>query len=226
LTPIARQRLLTLQENTALGSGFTIAMKDLEIRGMGNILGREQHGHIAAIGFDLYSTMLAKAVKEMRNKRIGEDFNVTIDTFRTGEFPEEYVPSPRQRMSLHKRMATLETVDSRKRLREEIEDLYGKLPRVAEQLFTNLELKDFARRAGVDHLRLRPEGARLRLAESAAKNFNPKMVMELDRAYPRKIRVTLQNRIYLEIQPPKDENRWEIILVDILEVMEKNKGKG
>ncbi len=216
--------MLTLQENTALGSGFTIAMRDLEIRGMGNILGREQHGHIAAVGFDLYSSMLAKAVQEMRGKKLGDDyFTVTIDTYRSGEFPPDYVPSPRQRMSLHKRMATLDGIESRTRLREEIEDLYGKLPSAAEQLFINLELKDYAKRAGVDHLRVRADGARLRLSESAASRFSPKMVMELDRAYPRKIRVSVQNRLYLEILPPKDENHWEVVLADILGAMERSK---
>ncbi|MBW7940081.1 MAG: DEAD/DEAH box helicase, partial [Candidatus Omnitrophica bacterium] len=128
LTGIARERLLTLQENTALGSGFTIAMRDLEIRGMGNILGREQHGHIAAVGFDLYSSMLARAVEEMRGKRREDDFSVTLDSCRSGEFPPDYVPSARQRMSLHKRIAALKDDDARRRLREEIEDLYGKLP--------------------------------------------------------------------------------------------------
>jgi transcription-repair coupling factor (superfamily II helicase) len=223
LTGIARQRLLTLQENTALGSGFTIAMRDLEIRGMGNILGREQHGHIAAVGFDLYSSMLAKAIQEMRGKKLGEEFTVTIDTYRSGEFPADYVPSPRQRMSLHKRMAGLDGIDSRARLREEIQDLYGKLPSAAEQLFINLELKDRAKRAGVDHLRVRPDGARLRLSEAAASRFSPKMVMELDRAYPKKIRVSVQNRLYLEVLPPKDQNQWEVILSDIFSAMEKSK---
>ncbi len=223
LTGIARQRLLTLQENTALGSGFTIAMRDLEIRGMGNILGREQHGHIAAVGFDLYSSMLAKAVQDMRGKKTGEDFTVTIDTYRSGEFPTNYVPSPRQRMSLHKRMAALIGLDDRARLREEIEDLYGKLPSVSEQLFINLELRDCAKRAGVDHLKIRHDGARLRLSESAANRFSPQMVMELDRAYPRKIRVSVQNRLYLEVSPPKDENTWEVVLADILGAMEKAK---
>lgn len=221
LTGIARQRLLTLQENTALGSGFTIAMRDLEIRGMGNILGREQHGHIAAVGFDLYSTMLSRAVQEMRGKKTGDDFTVTIDTFRSGEFPQDYVPSPRQRMSLHKRMAALHSPEARARLKEEIQDLYGKLPQAAEQLFINMELKACAKRAGVDHLKIRPDGARLRLSEGAASRFSPQMVMELDRAYPRKIRVSVQNRLYLEVLPPKDQDQWEAVLTDVLEVMEK-----
>ncbi|MBE7487750.1 MAG: Transcription-repair-coupling factor [bacterium] len=221
LTGIARERLLTLQENTALGSGFTIAMRDLEIRGMGNILGREQHGHIAAVGFDLYSSMLARAVEEMRGKRREDDFSVTLDSCRSGEFPPDYVPSARQRMSLHKRIAALKDDDARRRLREEIEDLYGKLPPEAEMVFTNLEMKEAARRAGIDHIRLRKEGARLRYSETAASRFSPAMVLELEKAYPKKIRVAVQNRLYLEIQPPKDENHWEDILTDILAAIEK-----
>ncbi|NUN98320.1 MAG: transcription-repair coupling factor [Candidatus Omnitrophica bacterium] len=224
LTPIARQRLLTLQENTALGSGFNIAMRDLEIRGMGNILGREQHGHIAAIGFDLYSSLLAKAVMEMRGKRLGEEAPVALDTYRPGEFPPDYVPSPRQRMSLHKRLSGLKTVEERTRLREEIEDLYGKLPTHAELVFRNLELKDLARRAGVDYVQVRREGARLRLNQKATAEFNPSMVLNLERAYPRKIRVSVQNRLHLEVSPPKQEDLWEVILGEILLAMEGFEG--
>jgi transcription-repair coupling factor (superfamily II helicase) len=219
LTPVARQRLLTLQEHTALGSGFNIAMRDLEIRGMGNILGREQHGHIAAIGFDLYSSLLAKAIQQMRGKRMGDDFTVSMDTFRFGEFPADHVPSPRQRMSLHKRIAALEGEQARSQLREEIEDLYGKLPPEAELIFKNLELKERAKRAGVDHIRVRPEGARLRLSEEATRAFSPAMVLELDRAYPKKVRVSVQSRLYLEVARPDRDDEWEEVLGGILSAM-------
>jgi len=219
LTPIARQRLLALQEHTALGSGFHIAMKDLEIRGMGNILGREQHGHIAAIGYDLYSSLLAKEVKRIRGRQMGEETTTIVETWRPGEFPADYVPSPRQRMSLHKRMAALETGDQIRSLREEIEDLYGRLPPSAELVFANLELRQLARKARVDHLRIRPQGARLRLNDAASAEFSPEMVVELDRAYPGKIRLSVDRRIYLQVLPPGDENLWETAVTQVLKAL-------
>jgi transcription-repair coupling factor (superfamily II helicase) len=225
LTAVARQRLLTLQENTALGSGFTIAMRDLEIRGMGNILGREQHGHIAAIGFDLYSSMLSKAIQQMRNQRLGEEFTVVMDTYRSGEFPPEYVPSARQRMSLHKRLAALDGAEARNRLYEEIADLYGKLPQEADLVFRNLEIKAQARAAGIDHIRVRPDGARLRLGDAATQDFSPAMVVRLDQAFPKKIRVAVQKRLYLEVSKPQNEEEWEDTLSGILAALAGGSGQ-
>lgn len=216
LTPVARQRLLALQEHTALGSGFQIAMRDLEIRGMGNILGREQHGHIAAIGYDLYSSLLAKAIAGMRGDAMDEETNVSIDSYRPGEFPEDYVPSGRQRMSLHKRMANIETRDQMATFREEIEDLYGKLPEQAALVFANLELRLRARKARIDHIRIRPEKARLRLNERATAEFSPEGVVALDRAFPRKVRLSVEKRVYLEILPPSQQEEWESLVGNVL----------
>jgi transcription-repair coupling factor (superfamily II helicase) len=194
-------------------------MKDLEIRGMGNILGREQHGHIAAIGYDLYSSLLSKAVKKMRGKQIGEETSVAIDTYRPGEFPPGYVPSPRQRMSIHKRMAGIETSEQIESLREEIVDLYGKLPSEAALVFANLELRQLARGANIDHIRIQPEVARLRLNEKASRDFTPETVVELDRAYPGRVRLSVKKRIYLEILPPDLEDAWETTISEILAVL-------
>ncbi|MCA9410522.1 MAG: transcription-repair coupling factor [Candidatus Omnitrophica bacterium] len=216
LTPVARQRLLALQEHKALGSGFHIAMRDLEIRGMGNILGREQHGHIAAIGFDLYSSLLAKEIQRMRGEILDEEIETALDTYRPGEFPPDYIPSARQRMSIHKRMASIDTEDQRKKLREEIEDLYGKLPAKAELVFINLLLKEKARKGRIDHIRIRPEGAKLRLNEKATQEFSPELVVKLDQAYPGRIKLSVKSRIYLEVSPPKKEEKWEETLIEIL----------
>jgi transcription-repair coupling factor (superfamily II helicase) len=216
LTPVARQRLLALQEHTALGSGFQIAMRDLEIRGMGNILGREQHGHIAAIGYDLYSSLLAKAIAGMRGEALGEEVDVSIDTYRPGEFPVEYVPSGRQRMSIHKRLANIESREQMEAFRDEIEDLYGRLPARSFLVFRNLQLRLRAKKARIDHIRIRPEKARLRLGERATAEFTPEAVVALDRVFPRRIRLSVEKRVYLEILPPVREEDWEELIDRIL----------
>ncbi len=226
LTPVARQRLLALQEHKALGSGFHIAMRDLEIRGMGNILGREQHGHIAAIGFDLYSSLLAKEIQRMRGEKLEEETETALDTYRSGEFPPDYIPSARQRMSIHKRMAGINTEDQRRQLLEEIEDLYGKLPPEAELVFTNLRLKEIARSVRIDHIRIRNDGAKLRLNERATQEFSPEWVVHLDKAYPGKIRLAVKGRIYLEVKPPKKEGDWESLLPKIMEGLQPKSAAG
>ena len=188
---------------------------------MGNILGREQHGHIAAIGFDLYSSLLAKEIQRMRGEILDEETETALDTYRAGEFPPDYIPSARQRMSIHKRMASIDTEDQRVKLREEIEDLYGKLPTKAELVFTNLLLKEKARKARIDHLRVRSDGAKLRLNEKATQEFSPELVVKLDQAYPGQIRLNVKNRIYLDVNKPKKEDEWEKVLLEILGALQK-----
>ena len=155
----------------------------------------------------------------MRGDLLDEETETALDTYRSGEFPPDYIPSPRQRMSIHKRMASIDTEDQRMKLREEIEDLYGKLPTRAELLFTNLYLKELARKSRIDHIRVRSEGAKLRLNEKATQEFSPELVVKLDRAYPGKVRLAVKGRIYLEIKPPEKEDLWEPILMEILGVL-------
>ncbi len=155
LSESARRRLEAIMEAGELGAGLRIALKDLEIRGAGEILGPKQHGHIAAIGFELYCRLLARAVQELRE---GEEAakssllalsDVNIDLPLPSYIPEDYVPDPFLRLQLYRRMAQLQTLEQIEEMRAELEDRFGPLPVAVRYLLYQLRIKALAIRAGV-----------------------------------------------------------------------------
>ncbi len=155
LTTEARQRLETMRETAELGAGYTIAMRDLEIRGAGDILGTRQSGQIAAVGFDLYTRLLARAVQEMRAQRDGLPLppeplgSVRIDLPIPARLPEEYVPDVGLRLQIYRRMAELGSMEQIDGMEQELADRFGPLPPDAQNLIYQLRLKALARDAGV-----------------------------------------------------------------------------
>jgi transcription-repair coupling factor (superfamily II helicase) len=148
----AQRRLRALQELTELGSGFKLALRDLEIRGAGNLLGAEQHGHIAAVGYDLYSKLLAEAVQELRGDTTGAAVEPVINVSVEGFLPEEYVPEVNQRLVLYKRLAGAAGGDELADLRAELQDRFGPLPEPAEQLLDIVRIRITARALGVERV--------------------------------------------------------------------------
>ncbi len=162
LTPPAYKRLRTIFEATELGSGFGIAMKDLEIRGAGNLLGVKQSGHIAALGFDLYCQLLAEAVEELKAKQAGEVRERVI----VGEakelpgislplaahIPEEYVSNLNTRLSLYHRLAEVERIEEVEDMAQEFQDRFGPLPRPVDNLLYMVKIKALAMRAKVSSI--------------------------------------------------------------------------
>ncbi len=148
----AQRRLRALQELTELGSGFKLALRDLEIRGAGNLLGAEQHGHIAAVGYDLYSKLLAEAVQELRGDTTGVAVEPVISVPFEGFLPEEYVPEVNQRLAFYKRLAGAAGDDELADLRAELQDRFGPLPEPAEQLLDIVRIRIAARPLGVERV--------------------------------------------------------------------------
>jgi len=155
LTHEARQRLETMREAAELGAGYTIAMRDLEIRGAGDILGTRQSGQIAAVGFDLYTRLLARAVQEMKARRDGlppppEPLgSIRIDLPIPARLPEDYVPDVSLRLQIYRRMADLGSMEQIEGMEQELADRFGPLPSDAQNLMYQLWLKALARDAGV-----------------------------------------------------------------------------
>ncbi|NIO71060.1 MAG: transcription-repair coupling factor, partial [Anaerolineae bacterium] len=161
LSETARKRLQTILEASELGAGFRIAMRDLEIRGAGELLGARQHGHIAAVGFDLYCRMLAQAVRELKGEepsqllgeevaylqplRSGVQINLPLDV----SLPEDYVPDEGLRLHLYRRLAGLSTLAEVDDMAQELEDRFGELPQASVNLLYQLRLKILALTAGV-----------------------------------------------------------------------------
>jgi transcription-repair coupling factor (superfamily II helicase) len=152
LTPEARARLATLADHTELGAGFAIAMRDLEIRGAGELLGAEQSGHVAAVGFELYVELLNEAVAELSGQRRTVARPVRVDARVDAYVPASYIGSEALKIDLHRRLALADSEDELRELRAAVEDRYGELPEPVENLFAIQEAKLKLARAGADYL--------------------------------------------------------------------------
>ncbi len=159
LTGQARERLKTIAQTTELGSGFAIAMKDLEIRGAGNLLGIEQSGNIAAVGFNYYCQLLAEAVEEIKAGRSGieiaekpEHPRVSIDLKLSAYIPEYYIEDTRTRFNIYMRLAKCNTLQSVQSIREEMIDRFGSLPEEVANLLFIVEMKIAAMKGGVESI--------------------------------------------------------------------------
>ncbi len=152
LTPEARARLATLADHTELGAGFAIAMRDLEIRGAGDLLGAEQSGHVAALGFELYVELLAEAVAEVSGERRPAARPVRVEASVDAYVPAAYIEAEALKIDLHRRLALSESDDELRELLASTEDRYGPLPPPVENLFAIQEAKVKLARLGADYL--------------------------------------------------------------------------
>jgi len=152
LTGEARARLATLADHTELGAGFAIAMRDLEIRGAGELLGAEQSGHVAAVGFELYVELLNEAVAELQGQHRIAVRPVRIDARIDAYVPQQYVSSEALRIDIHRRLALAEDEDELRELQASLEDRYGPLPEPVGHLFAIQEAKIKVARLGADYL--------------------------------------------------------------------------
>ncbi len=156
LSETAYERLRTIGDNTALGSGFKIAMRDLEIRGAGNLLGHDQSGPVAAVGYDLYVQLVAEAVADAKGFVVPEVKNVTVDVPGDAHLPKNYVEADDARLEAYRRLASTTTVEELRDLRDEWVDRYGPLPGAAQGLLELGELRLICLELGVDTLTLLP----------------------------------------------------------------------
>ncbi len=222
LSETARKRLQTILEAGELGAGFRIAMQDLEIRGAGELLGARQHGHIAAVGFDLYCRMLAQAVRELKGEEpsrlLGEEAaylqplrsGVQINLPLTVSLPEDYVPDESLRLHLYRRLAGLSTLAEVDDMAQELEDRFGRLPRPTENLLYQLRLKILAMAAGVQAISTE-EGQVVIRAEGLGRAEERR----LQRRLGSKARVG-RRQVWL---PLDARGRWRELLPDILQTM-------
>ncbi len=166
LSEEAQQRLQAMQEFVELGSGFKLAMRDLEIRGAGNLLGPEQHGHLSAVGFELYSRLLDEAIRELRGQIVEEAPDTAIDLGADAYLPEAYVPDDGQRMAVYRKMAAARTAEDADEVAAEVADRYGPPPAPAAHLLQIVKLRALARRAGVAALTREQERITIKPAAS------------------------------------------------------------
>ncbi|HEV3078254.1 MAG TPA: transcription-repair coupling factor, partial [Gemmataceae bacterium] len=206
ITPTAARRLKAIEEFTELGSGFKIAMRDLEIRGAGNILGTQQSGHIAAVGYELYCQLLENAVRHLKNQPSRAPLEVNIDLPWRAFLPHDYVAGQRSRIEVYRRLARIRRLDRLDDFRQELRERFGPWPEPAEWLLRMAELRLLAARWHI---------ATVHLEEVLDKSVgpldvvlgyrNPRRIKRLAAQSRGRLRVVDQNSAYFRLAPQETE---------------------
>jgi transcription-repair coupling factor (superfamily II helicase) len=196
VTPNAVKRLKAIEEFTELGAGFKIALRDLEIRGAGNILGPEQSGHIESVGYELYCSLLETAVRALTNKPARPAFDCSVELSWRAYLPKDYVPGPRVKVELYRRLGRVRSLERLADFRQELVDRFGPLPAPAENLMAEAELRILAERWQLERLHVEDEYAVLTYR-------NPKRIETLARLNPGRVRIADDKTAYI----PLDEKR-------------------
>ena len=206
INEIATKRLEAIREYAEFGAGFKIAMRDMELRGVGNLLGAEQHGHMDAVGYELYIKLLNEAVLEEKGEKIPEKRECTV-TLRCDAFiSEKYVPYSAQRMGLYKRIAMLETKEDRDDIIDELIDRYGDVPRQTLDLLTIALVRSSAMKCGITSIV--EEQSEIRVNPSV---FDLEIWSDLSDEYAGRIRVLMSDHPTVAIRKQKGDRVPELL---------------
>lgn len=167
LSETAEKRLSAIKEFTEFGSGFKIAMRDLEIRGAGDILGAQQHGHIDSVGYDMYCKILAESVQEAQGKTVKEDTSATIDLKVDAFIPERYIKSNSIRIDTYKQIAAIENADDASEVTDELTDRFGDIPQAVYNLIQVAEIKALCNNIGVEEVNEKGEYVNIEFSDDA-----------------------------------------------------------
>ncbi len=181
LKEIAEKRLSAIREFTELGSGFKIAMRDLEIRGAGNLLGARQHGHMEAVGYDLYCKMLNEAVKNLKGESAPEQFETTLELNVDAFIPPAYIPNEFQKLDIYKRIAVIENREESEEMMEELIDRFGEPPKSVENLLTIARLR--AKAHTCYYTEIKEYADKIKFVFYYLAKINPANIMEMARKY-------------------------------------------
>ncbi|MEK3732765.1 MULTISPECIES: transcription-repair coupling factor [Paenibacillus] len=193
LTEVAEKRLQSIKEFTELGSGFKIAMRDLAIRGAGNLLGAEQHGFIASVGFDLYSQMLAEEIQKRKVSMLGEpaaptqDWNTSIDLGIDAYLPSDYIYDSMQKIEIYKKVAVVSTIDESAELEDELLDRFGEPPQAVKNLLAVSRLKVYGRWYGIDSIVQRGDDVVLQFYEGQDRAVNATELARIGNMFERRV---------------------------------------
>lgn len=167
LREVAEKRLTAIREFTDLGSGFKIAMRDLEIRGAGNLLGKQQHGHMAAVGYDLYCKMLNEAVRRLKGEDTEESFNTSVELDVDAYIPPSYIMNEYQKLDIYKRVAGIETQAECEDMKEELLDRFGEIPKSVDNLLRVALIRMQAHRLYITEVKGKNEILKLTMKQDA-----------------------------------------------------------
>jgi transcription-repair coupling factor (superfamily II helicase) len=196
ISPQAYRRIKAIEEYSELGAGFKIALRDLEIRGAGNILGPEQSGHIAAVGYELYCEMLEEAVRRLKQQPVRTRIEVQIDLPWRAWIPTEYVGQMRLKMELYRRLSRVRTWRQLEQFRQELRDRFGPIPEPAEWLLRQQEIRLLAERWRIASLHL--DGPDVVLGYRSHRH-----IQKLASRFPKRLRIVDETTAYFRLQPPQ-----------------------
>ena len=168
LTEVADKRLTAIKEFTQFGAGFRIAMRDLEIRGAGDILGAEQSGHMAEVGYELYCKLINAAVKEVKNEPVKPETDTAMEIPLDAHIPPKYIPREQGRIAMYKRIAAITDLDSMRDVQDELIDRYGEIPKPVQTLLDISLLKAKAGEVGLSSVSVKQEEAKLVFSPDAS----------------------------------------------------------
>ncbi len=205
VTPTAARRLKAIEEFTELGAGFKIALRDLEIRGAGNILGTQQSGHIAAVGYELYCQLLENAVRQMKNEPVKTPLETTVDLPLPALLPRDYVPGQLLRIEVYRRLARVRRLQRLEDFRNELRDRYGPLPEQAEWLLRQAELRLLAARWQIASVHLEgPKEAGFRPTDVVLGYRSPRKVKRLAERSGGRLRVVDDASAYFRLRATEE----------------------
>lgn len=179
LTEVAEKRLKAIKEFTEFGSGFKIAMRDLEIRGAGNLLGSQQHGHMAAVGYDLYCRLLEESVKEITGTKKEEYIETSIELSVNAYIPEDYIEDEMLKIEVYKKIAAIDSQEDKMEIEEEITDRFGDIPKPIENLINIAYIKVLARTLKI--LNIKQIGKEVYIYFKTGDYINPEILRELNK---------------------------------------------
>ena len=222
LKEVAEKRLQAIREFTELGSGFKIAMRDLEIRGAGNVLGAEQHGHMAAVGYDLYCKLLNEAVSAMKGEKIMDEFETKIDLNIDAYIPATYIKNETQKINVYKQIAAIENEDDYSDMQDELMDRFGEMPKNAMNLLAIALIKSLAHKVWITEITESLGKLKIMLYNKA--EINAAKIPELIESYKGKLKFVTDEQPYLLYTLDKKNlnmDEYKKIILDIIAGIEK-----
>ncbi|NNU91124.1 transcription-repair coupling factor [Anoxybacillus sp. CHMUD] len=218
LNEIAEKRLQAIKEFTELGSGFKIAMRDLSIRGAGNLLGAQQHGFIDSVGFELYSQMLKEAIEEKRGTKQEKPFEVEIDLEVDAYIPEYYIANEQQKIEMYKRFRGLDSLEELEQLREEMLDRFGDYPDEVAYLFQIAEMKIYAKQHLIESIKQTKQEVTILFSQETTKQIDVSKLFKLGEPYGRDVGFGMDGdrfKIVVHVKGMKPQ-QWLMIIYELL----------
>ena len=203
LSEVADKRLKAIKEFTEFGSGFKIAMRDLEIRGAGSMLGEMQHGHMEQVGYDTYCKLLDEVIKEMQGIEVVEEQDVQIDLAVSSYIPDNFIENSSQKIEIYQNIALCRTEEELQNVIDEVIDRYGRLPKELENLINIARIKQLARKANILKIAQRENGIVFYFVKEKIK---PEMVNTLITKYPMLVKFSNAVEPYVTLRIKENEN--------------------